>query len=172
MNTKIFGFLVILLIISIVPVADAQISIGEKSNQRSVEVIINSDGNVHIKHVIASSNLPNQTELIYGTVSNISVTNEQGKEKQFSVIGGNIGVLIFPSNSDSIIEYDLEQLGFLKDKAEGEFDNLSGSLTGECVGAECCAKDMIFNTKKSICEPKPKGKNSTETFVSTMGAPY
>jgi len=115
MNTEIFGFLVILLIISIVPVADAQISMGEKSIQRSVEVIINSDGNVHIKHVVASSNLPNQTELIYGTVSNISVTNEQGKEKQFSVIGDNIGVLIFPSNSDSIIEYDLEHVLLQKD---------------------------------------------------------
>jgi hypothetical protein len=108
MDTKIFGFLVILLIISIVPVAYAQLSIGEKSNQRSVEIMINSDGNVHVKHVIASSNSPNQTELIYGTVSNISVTNEIGKEKQFSVIGNNVGVLIFPSNNDSIIEYDLE----------------------------------------------------------------
>ena len=76
------------------------------------------------------------------------------------------------SSEKGVVEYDLEQLGFLKDKAEGEFDSLSGSLTGECVGAECCAKDMVFNTKKSICEPKPKGKNSTESFVSTIGAPY
>ena len=115
MNTKIFGFLVILLIISIVPVADAQISIGEKSNQRSVEVFINSDGGVHVKHVVTSSNVPNQTELIYGTISNISVKNEQGKEKQFSVIGDNIEVLIFPSNSDSTIEYDLEHALLQKD---------------------------------------------------------
>ena len=41
MNTKIFGFLVILLMISIIPVANAQISIGEKATQKSVEVIIN-----------------------------------------------------------------------------------------------------------------------------------
>lgn len=84
----------------------------------------------------------------------------------------------FPVNQDGssdkgVVEYDLEQLGFLKDKAEDEFDSLSGSLTGECIGAECCAKDMIFNTKKSICQPKPKGKNSTETFLSSVGgAPY
>ena len=76
------------------------------------------------------------------------------------------------SSGQGVIEYDLEQLGFLKDKAEDEFDNLSGSLTGECVGSECCTKDMIFNTKKSICEPKPKGKNATESFLSTMAAPY
>lgn len=76
------------------------------------------------------------------------------------------------SSGQGVIEYDLEQLGFLKDKVEDEFDNLSGSLSGECVGYECCTKDMIFNTKKNICEPKPKGKNATESFLSTMAAPY
>ena len=77
------------------------------------------------------------------------------------------------STEQSVLDYDLEQLGFLKDKVEDEFDNLSGSLTGECVGAECCAKDMLFNTKKSICEPKPKGKKATESFLSSVGgAPY
>ncbi len=110
MNSKIFGILVILLIISIIPMADAQISIGEKAQQRSVEVIINSEGEVHVKHVVYSSNIPKQIELINGTVSNISVTNEQGEEKQFSVIGDNNGLLILPSDVDSVIEYDLEQV--------------------------------------------------------------
>jgi len=153
MNTKIFGFLVILLIISIVPVADAQISIGEKSNQRSVEVIINSDGNVHIKHIVASSNLPNQTELIYGTVSNISVTNEQGKEKQFSVIGDNIGVLIFPSNSDSIIEYDLEHVLLQKDNVwtwSFRYLELTSFIFPEEV-------DLIFTNERPVYFDEKKG---------------
>ena len=76
------------------------------------------------------------------------------------------------SSQQSVLEYDLEQLGFLKDKIQDEFDSLSGSLTGECVGVNCCGKDLVFNTKKSICEPKPKGKNATESFVSIGGAPY
>ena len=38
--------------ISIIPIADAQISIGEKAIQKSVDVIINSEGDVHVKHVI------------------------------------------------------------------------------------------------------------------------
>lgn len=79
---------------------------------------------------------------------------------------------ISESNQKGVIDYDLEQLGFLKDKAKGEFDNLGNTLSGECVGAECCTKDMVFNTKKSICESKPKGKNATESFVSVGGAPY
>ncbi len=115
MNTKIFGFLVILLMISIIPVADAQISIGEKAIQKSVEVIINSVGDVHVKHVILRSNVPTQVELIFGTVSNLLLTNEQGEEKQLTMIGDKSGVLILPSGENSIIEYDLEQVLNQKD---------------------------------------------------------
>ncbi len=64
MNTKIFGLLVILLIMSIIPVADAQISLAEKAVQKSVEVTINSDGDVNVKHVVKQSNLPKDLELI------------------------------------------------------------------------------------------------------------
>lgn len=107
MNSKIFGFLVILLIISIIPTIDAQISFGEKASQKSVEIVINAVGDVHVKHVVSKADLPKQVELIYGTVSNLSVTNEKGEERQFSVIGDNTGVLIFPSDNNSIVEYDL-----------------------------------------------------------------
>ena len=114
MNTKIFGFLIILVMISIIPVANAQISIGEKASQKSVEVIISSDGEVHIKHVVRSSNLPQDLELIEGTVSNISVTNEQGEEELFSTNADNI-LLIQPSNEESIVEYDLDGVLTQKD---------------------------------------------------------
>jgi len=115
MNMKVFGFLVILSIISIIPIADAQISIGEKAVQKSVEVIINSAGEVHVKHVVVSSNVPKQVELIDGTVLNLLVTDEQGKEKQVAVIGDNSGVLILPSNRNSIIEYNLDHVLSQKD---------------------------------------------------------
>jgi len=112
---KVFGFLVILSIIFIIPVADAQISIAEKASQKSVEVVINSVGEVHVKHVIFSSNVPRQVELIDGVVSNLSVTNEEGEEKQVNVIGDNSGVLILSSNTSSIIEYNLDQVLSQKD---------------------------------------------------------
>ncbi|MCV0410789.1 hypothetical protein [Nitrosopumilus sp.] len=115
MNSKIFGFLVILLIISIIPTIDAQISFGEKASQKSVEIVINSVGDVHVKHVVSKTDLPKQVELIYGTVSNLSVTNEKGEEKQFSVIGNNAGILIFPSDNNSIVEYDLDHAISKKD---------------------------------------------------------
>lgn len=110
MNSRIFVFLIVLSLISIIPVVDAQISIGEKAVQKSVEVVINSEGNVHVKHVVASSNLPKDLELIYGTASNISVTNEEGEEILFTTNNDNKIVLIQPSNEESTIEYDLEHV--------------------------------------------------------------
>ena len=44
MKTKIFGLLVILSLIVVIPMADAQISIGQKAIQKSVEVTINLEG--------------------------------------------------------------------------------------------------------------------------------
>ncbi len=110
MTRKIFGFFIILLIISVIPVANAQISIGEKAIQKSVEVEINSIGDVHVKHVIRSSDVPRQMDLIDGTVSDLSVTDRDGKERQYSVIGDDKGVLIFPSKGDSIVEYYLDDV--------------------------------------------------------------
>ena len=110
MNSRIFGFLVVLALISIIPIANAQISIGASAIQKSVEVIINSEGNVHVKHIIRSSNLPQDLELVYGTVSNVSVTNEQNEEVLFSINGDNTMMLIQPSDKKLIIEYDLDHV--------------------------------------------------------------
>jgi hypothetical protein len=109
MNTKILSLLGILAIISLVPLVDAQISINEEANQKSVEITIDSNGEVHVSHVVRSSNLPQDLELVNGTVSNISVTNEQGDEELFSMIDEDT-VLLQPSNEELIIEYDLEDV--------------------------------------------------------------
>lgn len=110
MNTKIFGLLGILVIISLIPLADAQISIGEKADQKSVEVLINLDGEVHVTHVVHSSNLPQDLQLVDGIVSNISVTNEQGDKELFSINVEDNEILLQPSNGELIIEYELEDV--------------------------------------------------------------
>ena len=110
MNSKIFAILVIVSLVTVIPTAYAQVAIGEKANQKSVEVRIDSEGNVHVIHVIDDARSPKQVDLIPGTVSNISVTDEQGEEKQFSVIGDNNAVLIMPSREESILRYDLSHV--------------------------------------------------------------
>ena len=92
--TRFIGLLVILLVLSVIPIANAQISIGEKAIQKSVKVMISSDGSVHVEHLVRSSNTPVQVDLIYGTVTNLAVTSVEGEEKQFSVVGDNMGALI------------------------------------------------------------------------------
>lgn len=110
MNSKIFAVLLIVLLVTIIPAAYAQVTIAEKANQKSVEVRIDSEGNVHVIHIIDSSNTPKQVDLISGTVSNISITNEQGEKRQVSVIGDNNAVLIMPSNENSILQYELDDV--------------------------------------------------------------
>ena len=153
MNAKIFGFLVILCMISIIPIADAQVSIAEKAIQKSVEVVINSVGDVHVKHIVSSSNIPKQIDLIPGTVSNLSVTNEQEEEKQFSVIGDNYGVLILPSQENSVVEYDLDEALYQKDTV-WTWDFLYLHRTSFILPEEA---DLIFLNGNSVYLEKSKG---------------
>ena len=116
MSSKLVIFLIILALIIAIPTAYAQgISIGEKAEQKSVEVVISSSDEIHVKHVIASSNSPRQVELIEGTVTNLIVSDEEGNEKQFGSIGDNDSVMIYPSQENTIVEYDLGDVLFLKD---------------------------------------------------------
>jgi len=99
-----------------IPTAYAQeISIGEKAEQKSVQVVINSADEVHVKHVIASSSSLKQVDLIDGTITNLMVLDEEGEEKQFGVIGENEGIILYPSQENTIVEYDLGDVIFLKD---------------------------------------------------------
>jgi len=116
MSSKQVAFFIILVFIIAIPSVNAQeISMGDKAEQKSINVVINSSNEVHVKHVIASSNSPKQIELIKGTVTNIIVSDEEGKEKQFGIIGDNTGVMIYPSEQNTNVEYDLGNVLFLKD---------------------------------------------------------
>ncbi|NQV40165.1 MAG: hypothetical protein HQ505_06460 [Nitrosopumilus sp.] len=114
MNTKITLFIIISLIL-VIPSASAQeINIGEKAVQKSVEVVINDDNEIHVKHIVSSSNSPKQMKLIDGIIENLTITDEEGKEQLLTVIGDNYAVMVFPSSDNSIIEYDLKDVLLLK----------------------------------------------------------
>jgi len=53
--------------------------------------------------------------LINGTITNLIVSDEEEKEQQFGTIGDNDGVMIYPSQDNTIVEYDLGDVIFLKD---------------------------------------------------------
>jgi len=114
MKIKLVGFFIILLFIISIPTIYAQVSIGEEATQKKVDIIINESNQIHVKHVIIASNSPKQLQLIDGTITNLIVTDVEGNEKQFGIIGDNDGIIIFPSQKNIVVQYDLEDVLFLK----------------------------------------------------------
>jgi len=114
MNLKLIIFFTILVVIISPTIYAQEISIEEKAQQKSVQVVINSSEEIHVKHVINPSNSPKQVNLIDGIKTNISVLDREGNEKQLVIIGDNDSLIVFPSNEDTIIEYDLDEVLFLK----------------------------------------------------------
>jgi hypothetical protein len=115
MHRKIALFFIVSLIL-VIPSASAQeINVSAKADQKSVRVIIDNEGNVHVKHVVSSSNSPKQMNLIDGVIQNLAITDEEGKEQASATVGNNNAVIIFPSQNDSTVEYDLKQALLQKD---------------------------------------------------------
>jgi hypothetical protein len=115
MSKKIIVIITILMVFTIFPASNAQLSLGAEADQKSIEVEISSSGEVNVKHVVKPSNFPVNVDLFDGTVSDISITNESGDERDLAVVGDNDAVLIFPSNQNSIVEYSLEDVLILND---------------------------------------------------------
>jgi hypothetical protein len=101
-------FLIILACVVVTPLSYAQV-LNENSMQKSVKVMINSDGDVHVTHVIKSSNSPHQVDLIKGTISDLTVKDQRGNEIQFAMIDEN-SLIIFSSKSEVIIDYNLSDV--------------------------------------------------------------
>jgi len=114
MNCQFIVFSIIVSVLIIIPAAYAQV-FEEQSRQKSIEVLINSSGEVHVKHVVDGLSFPNQIDLIEGKIANLIVKDQEGNEKQHSVIGDNDGLIIFPSKERVIVEYDLLDELILKD---------------------------------------------------------
>ena len=115
MNTKIVIFIIVSLILVVPSVSAQEINIGEKANQKLVKVIISDEGDIHVKHIVSSSNSPKQVKLIDGVVQNLMINDEKGEEQLLTIIGDNDAVMISPSDNDSIIEYDLDNVLSQKD---------------------------------------------------------
>jgi len=146
-------FIIILLVLVIPSVAAQEMSIGEKANQKSVTVTINESGGIHVVHIVDSANSPKQVELIDGEIQNLIITNEEGEEKTVTTIGNNDSVMIFPSESDSIIKYDLKDALLLKNNL-WTWDFLYLETTDFIIPEEL---DLIFINSKPVYLGDQKG---------------
>ena len=115
MYQKIFVIIAIFMVFTIIPTSNAQLSLGNEAVQELIEVKISLSGEVSVKHVVKPSNFPVSVDLFDGTISDISITNENGDEKNLTIVGDNDAILILTSNQNSIIEYNLDDVLFLND---------------------------------------------------------
>ena len=117
MNNQIYLIVLFLTLITIIPTASAQLSFGGEANQKLIEVELNKSEIVNVKHVIGASNMPVTLNLFDGVIpESIMVTNDDGSEKEFAL--GTDGkenqtMTIFPSKSNIIIKYNLEDASTL-----------------------------------------------------------
>ena len=170
MSTKVITFIIISLVL-VIPAVNAQIDVDEKANQNLVEVTISDEGDIHVKHIVSPSKLPKQMKLIDGTVQNLTIANEENIGQLLTIIGNNNTVKIIPSSNNSIVEYDLEDVLFLKDniwtwnfrylettsfifpeKFDLVFINHKSVYLGDKKGISCHGCQMILEF--SIDEPK------------------
>lgn len=146
MSLKQIVFFMTLLLIVAIPTVYAQISMGQKADQKLVEVVINSSNEIHVKHVIASSSMPQQLALIDGDITNLKVLDEGGNEKQFGNTGDNSNIMILPSQKNTIVEYDLGNVIFLKNNMM-TWDFRYLETTSFIIPKEI---DMIFTNNRPV----------------------
>ena len=101
-------------LILVIPTSYAQLTIGADAEQKSIQMKLDTNGTVSVKHVVSSSNMPVTVKLFSGAISNLVITNETGEDKSNTGIAtdlqGNQSIVIFPSRQNSSIEYNLENI--------------------------------------------------------------
>ena len=112
MISQIYLIVLVLALITVIPAASAQLSLGAEANQKLIEVNLNKSEIVNVKHIISASGVPVSVNLFDGVITeSIIVTNSNGDENQFGLVGYGEAlesITIFPSESDIIIKYNLE----------------------------------------------------------------
>ena len=93
----------------VLPLADAQLIIGERADHKRLEITINEDGTAHVLHEINRASSPVTLVSITGQYENIIMTDINGKEANHAIAKSNDGfsVTIFNFPTNTIIEYDL-----------------------------------------------------------------
>ena len=110
MNTKIISAILIFGLITLIPTVYGQLTIGTEAQQESIEVEINTSGEISVKHVVSSSQMPATLPLFIGEISNLIITNELGEEIDSGIASDGFApfVLLLPSNQLTIVEYNFE----------------------------------------------------------------
>ena len=113
MNQKIISTIIIFSLITVIPTAYGQLTLGSEAKQELIEVKINPDGEINVKHIVSSSNMPVTVPLFLGEISNLIIINDLGGEENSGTVNdaqGNLSVMVLPSKETTIIKYNLENM--------------------------------------------------------------
>ena len=157
MFQKIFLILIIFSIIGAIPIVDAQLNFGADANQKSIEVTINKSEMIHVKHVVSATSMPVNVKMFEGTISNLITTNENGIKLDNAVADdglGNKSIMIFPTNKNTIINYDIENGSILTEnmwKVKLSYDETYSMLFSEEINSIFLNTNLIkLQDKKGI----------------------
>jgi len=153
-----------LVIISLLPNAIAQLTIGEPAFHKNLEITINENGDVHVVHLVAKNAKITTLNVIDGTVLNLNVTNQNGDKIEYGEVGlGQLtGITIFPTKNDVIVEYDLEDVLI----HEGEiwmWDYSYPATTSVFVPSKL---DLVYVNNNPILLDDKKGINCHGCFMT------
>jgi len=113
MNQKIISTIIIFSLVTVIPTAYGQLSLGSEAKQELIELKINLDGEIDVKHIVSSSNMPVTVPLFLGEISNLIVKNHLGEEINSGTVNdakGNLSVMVLPSKETTTIKYNLENM--------------------------------------------------------------
>lgn len=99
----------VLTIVLVIPVADAQLIVGDKASHKRLEITINDDRTAHVLHEIQSSQSPVTMISVDGEYENVTMTDAQGSPTTHPISqhDNGFGVTIFSAQKNTIVEYDL-----------------------------------------------------------------
>lgn len=114
---KIIFIMTILMVVSLLPIVNAQISIGQPAFHKLITITFGEEGDVHVVHEISRVRSVVNVETLSGVISNLNVTDVEGNQVEFGTTGleSVTGVTIFSSQDDVLVEYDLDDVLFFED---------------------------------------------------------
>jgi hypothetical protein len=155
MNQKIISTIIIFGLLAVIPTAYGQLSLGSEAKQELIELKINPNGEINVKHIVSSSSMPVTVPLFLGEISNLIVINDLGEEINSGTANdakGNLSVMVLPSKETTTIKYNLENMK-LNDNLF--FSNISYNEKFSVVFDESI--DLIFVNNNAIFLGDKKG---------------
>ena len=158
MNQKIIFTIIIFSLITVIPTAYGQLTLGGEAKQELIELKINPDGEINVKHIVSPSNTGSTLFLFENAEipeKNLVGKNEMGDEKQLGIIDdglGNKSIFVLPSKENTIVEYNLENMSLNNNlfNAEISYDEKFSMIFDESI-------DLIFVNSNPIILDNKKG---------------